>query len=122
MLSPQNSSGTRFGGAQLPSQLPKEPAVATGSVTKIQGSVITVSRGRPGGTGASAPSAMDVSVTADTKYYRTAPRSNAAGSNQALQVEAATLSDVKIGGTILAWGDKTGDRVNATVVYVQGNR
>ncbi len=126
MLATQNQRGNRsnLGGA-LPSQLPREPAAVTGSVSKIADTLITVARrggggqGQPGGS--SANTGTEVSVTADTKYYRnTASGGPQPGGGQPqIQVEAGTLSDVKIGGNITVWGPRNGERITAEVIYVQ---
>ncbi len=123
MLGQQNARNVRAPGAgQLPSQLPRDPIAATGSVTKVQDTVITLTRGRapnqPGGGGASAQT--EITVSGDTKYYKNVSSNQPGGPNPPqLQVADATLDDVKIGTTILVWGTSSGARVTAQVIYVQ---
>ncbi len=124
MLGQQNTRNARAPGAgQLPSQLPRDPAAATGSVTKIQDTVITVSRGRAPnqpGAGGTASSQTEITVSADTKYYKNVSSNQPGGPNQPqVQVADATLDDVKIGTTVLVWGTTSGARVTAQVIYVQ---
>ncbi len=127
MLAAQNQRNSRSPFAvQLPSQLPKDPAAATGSVTKIQDTIITLARrggggGQPGGSIAS--TGTEISVTADTKYYKNTSSSGPGqGPNsglQQVQVEAGTLNDVKVGSNITVWGQKNGERITAEIVYIQ---
>lgn len=123
MLGQQNARNVRPSGTgQLPSQLPRDPSAATGSVTKIQDTVITVSRGRaPNQPGASAAGAQtEITVSAETKYYKNVSSNQPGGPNPPqVQVADATLDDVKIGTTILVWGTTSGARVIAQVIYVQ---
>lgn len=127
MLAAQNQRNSRSPFAvQLPSQLPKDPAAATGSVTKIQDTIIILARrggggGQPGGSIAS--TGTEISVTADTKYFKNTSSSGPGqGPNsgpQQVQVEAGTLNDVKVGSNITVWGQKNGERITAEVVYIQ---
>jgi hypothetical protein len=147
MVGQQNAR--RAGAAQLPSQLPKEELAGSGTVQKIQDNVITLSQGEfggggaPGGQGApGAPGAQggpggqgggggtssgatssqtDVSVSADTKYYKSTSSGGGGPGDTQTQVEVsdATLADVKIGNTLLVWGTKSGSRITASVVYIQ---
>jgi hypothetical protein len=126
MLAEQNGKSARPQGAiQLPAQLPRDPMAANGAVSKIQDTLITLTRGRggPGGGGGStANNQIEVAVTADTKYYKgvaPAPGGPNPQGGQALQVQDAALSDVKVGGTIMVWGPRNGERITAEVIYIQ---
>jgi hypothetical protein len=131
MLARQNTRNSRSPGlVQLPAQLPKDPVAGTGSVQKVQDTVITLTRGRggaPGGPGPGASAASnqtDVAVTADTKYYKNTSSGSpgnpgAPGGQTQLQVQDATLADVKVGSTIMVWGPKNGERITAEVIYIQ---
>jgi hypothetical protein len=125
--------------AQLPSQLPKDAAAGTGSVQKIQDTVITLSQGGgfggPGG-GPSGPpgqggnttsttSQLEVTVSSETKYYKSTSSGGMPGmpsqtNTTSVQVSEATLSDVKVGNQLMVWGTKNGTRITAEVVYIQG--
>ncbi len=126
MLAGQNQRGNRTG-AQLPSELPRESPVATGSVQRIQGQVITLGRGfggqgGPGGQGGSnANTQPEVAVTADTKYYKNTSTNQfqPGGGQQQFRADPATFEDVKVGTNILVWGTRNGQRITADVVYVQ---
>ena len=127
MLAAQNQRNSRSPSAgQLPSQLPKDPAAAAGSVTKIQDAVITLAR-RGGGSnqpaGPSASAGTEIAVTADTKYFKntssSGPGQGPNNAPQQIQVEAGTLNDVKVGGNITVWGQKNGERITAEVIYIQ---
>ncbi len=123
MLGEQNRRAARpAGGMALPSQLPKDPAAGNGTVQKIQDTTITLGRGfggPPGGANASAET--QVTVTADTKYYKNAASGNPGmpGGQTAIQVQNATMADIKIGNRVMVWGVKTGERIAAEVVYIQ---
>ncbi len=125
MLGEQNQrSARRPGTGALPSQLPKDPAAGTGSVSKLQDNLITLAAGR-GGPGAAAGSGTEIAVTAETKYYKPVstggqgnPGAPGGGQTQ-LQVQDATLSDVKVGTNIMVWGTKNGQRITAEVIYIQ---
>ncbi len=125
MLAQQNGRSVRPPGAiQLPAQLPRDPMAGTGAVVKIQDTLITLTRGRGGpGGGSGTNSQTEVAITADTKYYMGVAPTGAAGPNpqsgQGLQVQDATLADVKVGGTVMVWGPKNGERITAEVVYIQ---
>lgn len=129
MLAGQNQRGSRAGGSfQLPSQLPKDPAAASGTVQKIQDTVITLGRGGfgggggPQGGGQSASNQTEVAFTADTKFYKnssTASPGMPGGGQQQVTVADATSVDVKIGNNVIVWGTKNGARITAQVVYIQ---
>jgi hypothetical protein len=133
MLAQQGARGRGQFAIQLPSELPKDPVAGTGSVQKIQGDTITIAAGRgfggfggQGGQGGqTANSQIDVATTAETKYYINTTASVAAGAGgqrgtqTQVQVAAAALNDVKVGGTILVWGPKSGQRITADVIYIQ---
>jgi hypothetical protein len=137
MMAGQSRRGPGQGMAQLPSQLPKEPMAGSGTVQKIQNSVITLSRGGfggppgqsgpgggPGG-GSSSSNQTDVAVSADTKYYKSTssggPGMPGASGGGQIDVQDATLSDVKVGNMVMVWGAKNGERITAEVVYIQGS-
>lgn len=130
--------------AQLPAQLPKEPAAGSGIVQKIQGQVLTLGRTSfafggpdvvsvgPGGVGGSvrpgAPvtsSQTEVTVTPETKFYKSVTsgpvgnqRTQSGGQAQS-QAEEASLADVKVGNMVMVWGPKSGERITAEVIYIQ---
>ncbi|MBI4787363.1 MAG: hypothetical protein HY782_09995 [Chloroflexi bacterium] len=121
MLGQQNARANRTpGSAQLPSQLPKDPVAGTGSVAQVRDTVITLARGRAP-SGGTASTQTEITVTADTKYYKSASTGVQAmpggvGATQVqLQVQDATLADVKVGSTILVWGPKNGERVHRAI-------
>ena len=126
MLGEQNARTVRAPGAgQLPAQLPKDPVAGNGSVSQVRDTVITLTRGRAPGGGATS-NQTEVTVTAETKYYKTAstgtqgfPGGPGAAQPAQLQVQDATLADVKVGNTILVWGPKNGERITAEVIYIQ---
>ncbi len=127
LLAEQNRRNARQPFAlQLPSQLPKDPVAGSGSVQKISDTVITLSRGRggaPGGGGA-ASNQTEVAITAETKYYKNTSSGSPGGPGGGpvqLQVEDATVADVKIGSNVMVWGTKSGERINAQVIYVQSS-
>ncbi len=123
MLADQNQRGARSQFAnQLPTQLPREPAAGSGAVQQIQGNIITLTRARAGGQGASSASNQsDVAVTAETKYYKSVSSSSpgAPGGGQTqIQIQDASLTDVKIGNQVMVWGTKNGERITAEVIYI----
>lgn len=122
MIGEQNRRTNRpAGSVQLPSQLPKDPAAGNGSVTKIQDNLITLGRGFGGG-GQSTSNQTEVAVTADTKFYKntsTQQPGQPPQQQQQVQVADATLADVKVGNNLIVWGTKNGERITATVVYIQ---
>lgn len=125
MLAGQNQRNNRSQFTiQLPAQLPKDPAAGTGTVQKVQDTLITLARrqGAPGGGASSANNQTDVAVTAETKYYKNvssgAPGSPGGGQAQ-LQVTDATMADVKVGSNVMVWGTKSGERITAEVIYIQ---
>ena len=124
-------------GAQFPSQLPKEPMAGSGTVQKIQGSAITLSQGGgpggggppgqggPGG-GPSTSSETEVTVTSDTKYYKGASSGGGsqgmpggAQTQNQVQLQQASLTNVEVGNTLMVWGTKSGERITAEVIYIQ---
>ncbi len=126
MLAQQNVRNNRSQGFQLPAQLPKDPAAGSGSVQKIQDTVITLTRGRggaPGTSGSSTSNQTEVAVTAETKYYKNTSSQQGfqgpQGGQAQVQVQDATLTDVKVGNYIMVWGAKNGERITAEVIYIQ---
>lgn len=134
LFTSQNQRNHQQGAAaQLPSQLPKGSPAASGTVQNIQGSQITLTRGgfgEPGGPPGSAGSGQSsastqtqVTVSAETKYYKSAgdmgPGIQGAGQSLSVQAQEGTLSDVKIGNMITVWGLSSGGRITAEVVYIQ---
>jgi hypothetical protein len=126
MVGAQNQRGLRpIGSVQLPSQLPKEPAAGSGTVQKIQDTVITLGGrgfGGPQGGGQSANTSTEVAFTADTKFYMntsTASPGNPGGGQAQVTVADATSADVKVGSNVTVWGTKNGARITAEVVYIQ---
>jgi hypothetical protein len=121
---------------QLPSQLPKDPAAGSGTVQKVQSSVITLSQG--GGPGGGGPSGQggpggesstsnqtEVTVTAETKYYKSTSSGMpgmpgvSGGGQTSVQVQEASLTDVKVGNMLMVWGTKNGEYISAEVIYIQ---
>ena len=137
MLSQQGGRGRGQFGAQLPSELPRDPIAGSGTVQSIQGDVIDIASGRGfggfggpgnggGGGGQQANNQFEIAATADTKFYKNTASTTAGGggfaqrgSQTPVQVEDATLDDVKVGGSILVWGPKSGQRITADVIYIQ---
>jgi hypothetical protein len=132
LFASQNQSSSRQGAAaQLPSQLPKESPAASGTVQNIQGSQITLTRGGFGGPGgppgsegsgqSSTSTQTQVTVSSETKYYKSTSGDPGMPGGQTLSVQAqeGTLADVKIGNMITVWGLDNGGRITAEVVYVQ---
>ncbi len=126
MVGGQNQRGFRGAGTlQLPSQLPKEPAAGSGTVQKIQDTVITLGGrgfGGPQGGGQSANTQTEVAFTADTKFYQntsTGSPGNPGGGQAQVTVTDATSADVKVGSNVTVWGTKNGARITAEVVYIQ---
>ncbi|MEW5718731.1 MAG: hypothetical protein AB1817_08910 [Chloroflexota bacterium] len=126
MLASQNQRGARPGFSnQLATQLPREPAAGSGAVQQIQGNIITLTRARGGGQGASSASNQtDVAVTAETKYYKNVSSSSPGalgGGQPQIQLQEASLTDVKIGNQVMVWGAKNGERITAEVIYIQSS-
>jgi hypothetical protein len=129
MLASQNQRNTRSQFAvQLPAQLPKDPAAGSGTVQKVQDTIITLTIGRGGapgggGQGASGTSNQtEVAVTAETKYYKNTSAGspgNPGGGQAQIQVAEASLTDVKVGVNVMVWGTKSGERITAEVIYIQ---
>lgn len=127
MIGEQNLRANRPAGAlQLPAQLPREPAAASGSVQRIQDNVITLGRGfgGPGGGQQSSGTQTEVVTTAETKFYKNVSSTQFGqpgqfGGQTPVQVADATLADVKVGNNIIVWGTRNGGRVTAEVIYIQ---
>jgi hypothetical protein len=139
MMADQDRRGGRQSfSPQLPSQLPKEPMAGSGSVQKVQGNIISLSQGRgglgggpgggPGGNGqgsSNSNSGIEVAVSSDTKLYKSGSSGGqgAPGTGQSqsqVQVQEALLTDIKVGNQIMVWGTKSGSRIAAEVLYIQG--
>ncbi len=122
LFAEQNRRQARGAGFQLPAELPKDQPAGSGTVSKIQDQVITLSQQFRGGQGGgSNVSQTEVQVSADTKYYKQQTSSGSApgGGQPQVQVSAATLEDVKVGNNVSVWGTKNGTRITAEVVYIQ---
>ncbi len=126
MVAGQNQRAFRGASTlQLPSQLPKEPAAGSGTVQKIQDTVITLGGrgfGGPQGGGQSANTQTEVAFTADTKFYQntsTASAGNPGGGQVQVTVADATSADAKVGSNVTVWGTKNGARITADVIYIQ---
>lgn len=127
MIGEQNLRANRPAGAlQLPSQLPREPAAASGSVQRIQDTVITLGRGfgSPGSGQPSSSAQTEVVTTTATKFYKNIAATQFGppgqfGGQTPVQVTDATLADVKIGNNVIVWGTRDGGRVTAEVIYIQ---
>jgi hypothetical protein len=127
MIGEQNLRANRpVGSIQLPAQLPRDPAAASGLVQRIQDNVITLGRGF-GGQGGGQPSSStqtEVVTTTETKFYKNVSSMQPGqfgqpGGQTPVQVTDATLADVKVGNNIIVWGTRNGGRVTAEVVYIQ---
>ncbi|MCZ7573685.1 MAG: hypothetical protein M5U01_34470 [Ardenticatenaceae bacterium] len=120
-------------GVQLsrPAELPEEPPVAMGPVTKVEGKTVILEMpaggggvvySGPGGTTKKEGEWKQIQVVAtqDTKIYRDIPikPEELQKGRQQLQVEEVTLADVKVGEQIEVWGQKIGDRALAEVIYI----
>ncbi|HEX7587385.1 MAG TPA: hypothetical protein VF478_03635 [Anaerolineae bacterium] len=127
MVGAQNQRGQRpLGSVQLPSQLPKEPAAGSGTVQKIQDTVITLAGRGFGGQqgGGQQATTTEVAFTADTKFYMNTAAGgpgNPGGGQPQITVADATSADVKVGSNVTVWGTKNGARITAEVVYIQSS-
>lgn len=126
MMAGQDQRSIRQPGAALPSQLPKEPMAGSGTVQKIENNIITLTQrggGGPGGSSSSSNIGLDVLVSSDTKYYKNVSSGSSGmpgGGQTTAQIAEAKLTDIKIGNMLLVWGTKSGSRITADVIYIQG--
>ena len=115
-----------------PAELPKEPPETSGPVQKVEGKVITLEEpvggrgviysGPEGTTKEGEWKQIEVVVTHDTKIYKAIPPSPEEmekGGEFQQKVEEATLADVQVDEQIEVWGQRSGDRITAEVIYIQ---